>query len=83
MFVMQLFPFMDFDGALQLLPFILSAPWLYKVLSLILILYMVGMPIFLEYLVKKTNCFHTFLLCVPIVVAGYFTGHLQYYERDL
>ena len=83
MFVMQLFPFMDFDGALQLLPFILSAPWLYKVLSLVLIVYMVGMPIFLEYLGKKTNCFHTLLLCVPIAVVGYFTGHLQYYEREL
>ena len=55
MFVMQLFPFMDFDGALQLLPFILSAPWLYKILSLILILYMVGMPILLGYLSKKNQ----------------------------
>lgn len=83
MFVMQLFPFMELKEALHLLPFIFKAPLLYKILSLALVLYMVCMPFCLKYISKKTNLVHVLLLCVPMAVIGYFTGHLQYYERGL
>ena len=83
MFVMQLFPFMDFDGALHLLPFILSALLLYRILALVLLLYMIFMPFFLGYIGRKTSFVHVLLLCIPIAMAGYFTGHLQYHEREL
>lgn len=83
MFVMQLFPFMDFSGALYLTPFVLKAPLLYKITCLVLLLYIIGMPMLLGRFCKKTNFFHVALFCVPLAVIGYFTGHLQYHYRTL
>lgn len=83
MFIMQLFPFMDFSGALYLAPFILKAPLLYKLTCLVFLLYIIGIPVLLSKFSKKTNFFHVLLVCLPLTIIGYFTGHLQYHYRTL
>ena len=83
MFVMQLFPFMNLQGALYLLPFVLKAPWSYRLLCALALAYIIVMPFYLWRLGKKTNLYHALWLTIPLAVASYFTGHLQYHEREL
>ena len=83
MFVMQLFPFLDLRGALYLLPFVLKAPWSYRLLCLLALAYVLIMPLCLWRLGKRTNLYHALWLAIPLAVASYFTGHLQYHERGL
>ena len=81
MFVMQLFPFMDLQGALYLLPFVLKAPWSYRLLCALALAYIIVMPFCLWRLGKKTNPSYALGLCLLLGAASYFTGHLQYYQR--
>lgn len=83
MLIMQLFPFMDFDGALHLVPFIVGAPLLYQLSVLMLIIYMFGMPFFLNFIGRKSGFLYTLPLCILLSIMAYFTGHLQYHEREL
>lgn len=83
MFVMQLFPFMDFSGVLYLTSFILKAPLLYKLFCLALLFYIIGMPILLKRFGKETNFVQVLLLSLLFTVVAYFTGHEQYHERNL
>lgn len=82
MLVMQQFPFMDLLGAIYLAPFIMKAPLLYQVLTGSLLLYLLLMPLILSKTADKTDFFHVSVLVVPLLIAAYFTGHLQYYERS-
>lgn len=82
MLVMQQFPFMDLLGAIYLAPFIMKAPLLYQVLTGSLLLYFLLMPLILSKTADKTDFFHVSILVAPLLIAAYFTGHLQYYERS-
>ena len=82
MLVMQQFPFMDLLGAIYLAPFIMKAPLLYQVLTGSLLLYFLLMPLILSKTADKTDFFHVSVLVAPLLIAAYFTGHLQYYERS-
>lgn len=83
MFVMQLFPFMDLNGALYLLPFIINAPSLYKILAISLVLYVIFMPWALHKLLPRTHWLPILLALAVMVPLAYFSGHLQYHERSL
>ncbi|EOB91790.1 putative membrane protein [Neisseria meningitidis NM133] len=48
MMVIQLFPFMDLIGAINLVPFILTAPAPYQIMTGLLLLYMLAMPFVLQ-----------------------------------
>ncbi|ASK27512.1 sulfatase-like hydrolase/transferase [Neisseria chenwenguii] len=82
MMVMQLFPFMDLLGAIYLAPFIMKAPFLYQALTVFLLGYLFLIPMFLGKIAGKTNIYHVLYVCVPLFVAAYFTGHLQYHHRS-
>lgn len=82
MLVMQQFPFMDLIGALYLAPFIFNAPLVYQILVGILVIYLIAMPMILQKISRKTDMFHTLATAIPLIVIGYFTGHLQYHERS-
>jgi len=75
------FAFMVLRGALYLLPFVLKAPWLYRMFCVLALAYAVVMPFCLWRLGKKTNLYHALWFAIPLAVASYFTGHLQYHER--
>lgn len=83
MMLMQIFPFMDLEGALYLFPFIVNAPLTYQLLCIVLFIYLVGMPWLLHRLAGGTNCQHLLACLLPLTVISYFTGHLQYAERNL
>ena len=53
MMVIQLFPFIDLTGALDLLPFISNAPIIYKLFILLLCLYILILPFLIIFLVEK------------------------------
>ncbi|SPY09616.1 Uncharacterised protein [Neisseria gonorrhoeae] len=82
MMVIQLFPFMDLIGAINLVPFILTAPAPYQIMTGLLLLYMLAMP-FGVAKSRRQNRLPTHCRLCPAVVAavGYFTGHLSYYDR--
>ena len=82
MFVMQLFPFMDLNGAIYLAPFLFNAPLLYRLLAGGFLLYALLMPWLLEKIGRQTDIAHVAGLAAVLAVAAYFSGHLQYYERD-
>lgn len=83
MLVMQMFPFLDLNGAWYLMPFIFNAPAVYQALAVGLALYLLAMPFVLQKTGRQTDGFHLLLWGVPLVVAGYFTGHLQYHDRSV
>lgn len=55
MMVIQLFPFMDLIGAINLVPFILTAPAPYQIMTGLLLLYMLAMPFVLQKAAVKTD----------------------------
>lgn len=81
MMVIQLFPFMDLIGAINLVPFILTAPVLYQIMTGLLLLYMLAMPFVLQKAAAKTDFRHIAACAAVVAAAGYFTGHLNYYDR--
>ena len=83
MFVMQLFPFIDINGAIYLIPFIFNAPWSYQTLFVLAISYIIIMPLGLWKLGIRTNLYHVLWVCIPLAVLSYFTGLFQYHERSL
>lgn len=82
MLVMQQFPFMDLIGAIYLAPFISKAPLPYQILTGVLCAYLLLMPFLLKKAADKTNFWHVALFAVPLIVGGYFTGHLRYHDRS-
>lgn len=80
MFVIQLFPFMDLQGALYLAPFLLQGPTRYIVFILIIVIYTLLSPILIRLLSKHVDNFHTLLVGSIILVLSYFsyTSDLQY-----
>ena len=80
MFVIQLFPFMDLQGALYLAPFLLQGPTRYIVFILIIVIYTLLLPILIRLLSKPVDNFHTLLVGSIILVLSYFsyTSDLQY-----
>ncbi len=81
MMVIQLFPFMDLIGAINLVPFILTAPAPYQIMTGLLLLYMLAMPFVLQKAAVKTDFRHIAVCAAVVAAAGYFTGHLSYYDR--
>lgn len=81
MMVIQLFPFMDLIGAINLVPFILTAPAPYQIMTGLLLLYMLAMPFVLQKAAAKTDFRHIAACAAVVAAAGYFTGHLSYYDR--
>ncbi|HEZ4064374.1 TPA: LTA synthase family protein, partial [Neisseria meningitidis] len=81
MMVIQLFPFMDLIGAINLVPFILTAPAPYQIMTGLLLLYMLAMPFVLQKAAAKTDFRHIAVCAAVVAAAGYFTGHLSYYDR--
>ncbi len=81
MMVIQLFPFMDLIGAINLVPFILTAPAPYQIMTGLLLLYMLAMPFVLQKATAKTDFRHIAVCAAVVAAAGYFTGHLSYYDR--
>lgn len=80
MFVMQLFPFVDLQGALYLAPFLLQGPTRYIVFILIITLYTLSVPILIKSLSKPTDNFHTLLVGSSVLLLSYFasTSDLEY-----
>ena len=78
MMVIQLFPFMDLTGALDLLPFILNAPTIYKLFILLLCLYILMLPFLIIFLAKKTNIISITTISLLITVIGFLLGDLKY-----
>ncbi|OMH42753.1 hypothetical protein BWZ30_09625 [Neisseria meningitidis] len=66
MMVIQLFPFMDLIGAINLVPFILTAPAPYQIMTGLLLLYMLAMPFVLQKAAAKTD-FRHIAACAAVV----------------
>ncbi|HGO7806258.1 TPA: LTA synthase family protein, partial [Neisseria meningitidis] len=47
----------------------------------LLLLYMLAMPFVLQKAAAKTDFRHIAVCAAVVVAAGYFTGHLSYYDR--
>lgn len=78
MMVIQLFPFMDLTGALDLLPFILNAPTIYKLFILLLCLYILALPFLIIFFSKKTNIISITIISILITVIGFLLSDLKY-----
>ncbi|EHM50949.1 hypothetical protein [Cardiobacterium valvarum] len=78
MMVIQLFPFMDLTGALDLLPFILNAPTIYKLFILLLCLYILTLPFLIIFFSKKTNIISITIISILITVIGFLLSDLKY-----
>ena len=80
MFINQLFPFMDLQGALYLAPFLMQGPTRYFIFIIIMIIYALSLPIVIKTLSKSTDNFHTLLVGSIVLVLSYFayTSDLEY-----
>ena len=80
MFIIQLFPFMDLQGALYLAPFLVQGPTRYFIFIIIMIIYALSLPIVIKTLSKSTDNFHTLLVGSIVLVLSYFayTSDLEY-----
>ena len=82
MMVVQLFPFMDLDGAINLLPFILSAPFIYQLFMLVLCIYILAVPFLLIYMGKKTRFYPVLVISAIIIMAMGLLYGKKYYSHD-
>ncbi len=80
MFVIQLFPFMDLQGALYLAPFMLQGPTRYIIFILIIVIYTLLSPVLIKWISKPVDNFHILLVGGAVLVLSYFsyTSDLQY-----
>ena len=82
MFVFQLFPFMDLQGALYLAPFLLQGPTRYIIFILAISIYAISLPFLIKSLSKSTDNFHTLLVGSIVLILSYFasTSDLEYQQ---
>lgn len=72
MFVFQMFPFMDLEGALYLAPFIWNGPTNYILFILATIIYTLLLPLIISSSSKYTDSFHTLLIGTFVLIISFF-----------
>lgn len=72
MFVFQMFPFMDIEGALYLAPFLLEGPSHYLLFVLIIIMYAFLVPLLVVFCAKRSDSFHALLSGAVILIVSFF-----------
>ena len=72
MFVFQMFPFMDIEGALYLAPFLIDGPQHYLVFVLSIFLYALLMPLMINFYAKRSDSFHALLSGAVILIISFF-----------
>ena len=83
-FVFQMFPFMDLEGALYLAPFLWNGPIHYLVFVIATITYTLFFPLIINLSSKNTDNFHTMLVGITALVTGFFVNdHNIRYKNGL
>ncbi|PKG36615.1 sulfatase-like hydrolase/transferase [Psychrobacter sp. Sarcosine-3u-12] len=82
MFIFQLFPFMDLEGALYLAPFFLQAPTRYIVFVLVILIYAIALPVSIKSFSRPIDNYHLFLASGIVLLLSYFfsVNGLRYKE---
>lgn len=74
MFVFQMFPFMDIEGALYLAPFLLNGPAHYLAFIIAMIVYTFLLPFLINIGSKYSDNFHALLMGLALLVIGFFVS---------
>ena len=72
MFVFQMFPFMNIEGALYLAPFLLNGPTHYFLFILATFIYTLLLPLLISISSKYSDSFHALLVGITISIMSFF-----------